>query len=244
MIELPLGRRVPSDFSHIEKYPLRMEAAATFTLERTLPVEDAWHTFYDQGREGACAGFGASWAMSITNRRRYDAFWLYRQGQDIDEWDDTPPEEGTSVRAVMDILRTKGHRRVRAGFSYPASLTEGIAANRWARTVDQMRATLNADVPIVGGFAWLTNFDRPQPIEVRDLGGRRRTEWWIGRGDLGSLRGGHCVVIRAGSDRRAAFGITNNWGAGNYPPLTWIPYEVFEKRLIPDYGEFTMFTDR
>ena len=86
-------------------------AAATLSLERTLGRGCvAW--FYHQGREGACAGF--SWghvdhqssslrcvlALSARTRRR-------RVEQHA--------AEGASVRAVMDILRTKGHRRRACG---------------------------------------------------------------------------------------------------------------------------------
>ena len=44
-------------------------------------------------------------------------------------------------------------------------------------------------VPVVLGIDWYSNFDRPQ----KGTDGR----WWIGRGDLGSLRGGHCVCIKS-----------------------------------------------
>lgn len=44
-------------------------------------------------------------------------------------------------------------------------------------------------VPTPGAFAinWYTNFDRPQKIG---------TQWWIGRGDLGTIRGGHCICAK------------------------------------------------
>jgi hypothetical protein len=79
--------------------------------------------------------------MSLMNRKRYDARWLYHEAQLVDEWDDTPPEEGTSVRAAMDILRTKGHVINRSRTNVPDS-REGILENRWARTVDEVIACL------------------------------------------------------------------------------------------------------
>jgi hypothetical protein len=59
--------------------------------------------------------------MSLLNRKRYDAGWLYHEAQRIDEW---PGEDydGTSVRAGMDVLRTEGHRRKFGPFTLPASL--------------------------------------------------------------------------------------------------------------------------
>jgi len=46
-------------------------------------------------------------------------------------------------------------------------------------------------VPMAIGVNWYTNFD--DPVKVGD-------RWWIGRGNLGSIRGGHCVCIKP-SDR-------------------------------------------
>ena len=70
-----------------------------------------WWPFYDQGKEGACVGFACSRMMSLLNRRRYEAPWLYREAQRVDDW---PGEDysGTSVRAALDVLRSRGHRRV------------------------------------------------------------------------------------------------------------------------------------
>jgi hypothetical protein len=101
-----------------------------------------WWKFYDQGSEGACVGFGCSRAMSLLNRRRYDARWLYRQAQLVDEWSDTPPEEGTSVRAGLDVLRGQGLPRVRGLRVWEPDVREGIAANRWATDIDDVLATL------------------------------------------------------------------------------------------------------
>lgn len=97
-----------------------------------------WWRFYDQGEEGACVGFGSSRCMSLLNRRRYDAAWLYHEAQRVDAFADTPPGEGTTVRAGMDVLRRRGHRRKLAGLSLPEMAGEGIAANRWARSVDEV----------------------------------------------------------------------------------------------------------
>jgi hypothetical protein len=98
----------------------------------------SWWDYYNQGAEGACVGFGSSRMMSLLNRKRYDARWLYKEAQLVDEWGSTPPEEGTSVRAGMDILRKRGHRIRRDGVSGPVRAVEGIAANRWATSVDQV----------------------------------------------------------------------------------------------------------
>jgi hypothetical protein len=97
----------------------------------------SWWRRYDQGSEGACVGYGCSRMMSLLNRRYYDAPWLYHEAQLVDEWTDTPPAEGTSVRAALDILRTRGHRYYYAGKPKPENPADGISANRWARTAGE-----------------------------------------------------------------------------------------------------------
>jgi hypothetical protein len=104
-----------------------------------------WWSFYDQGDEGACVGFSSSRMMSLLNRKRYDAAWLYHEAQRSDEW---PGEDydGTSVRAAMDVLRTEGHRRKLGPFTLPASLDAGIKENRWCQNVVEVLACLHDDI--------------------------------------------------------------------------------------------------
>jgi hypothetical protein len=88
-----------------------------------------------------CVGFGISRLASQLNRKLYDGFWLYHEAQKVDEW---PGEDydGTSVRAGLDILRTRGHCEVNQGRVSPEAIGEGIARNRWARSVDDILNTL------------------------------------------------------------------------------------------------------
>ena len=54
---------------------------------QSLTDATGWRAYYDQGHEGACVGFAASRAMSLLNRKRYDARWLYHEAQRVDEWE-------------------------------------------------------------------------------------------------------------------------------------------------------------
>lgn len=182
-----LGRRVPQDFSHVDKYPLSalpvteqprrvpVVIGVSWYSNFDAPVKDGnafwigrgdlgtargghcvclkpqgvtdptpWWVYYNQGREGACVGFGASRMMSMLNRKRYDARWLWNEAKLIDQWPDTNPgdENGTSVRAACDILRDRGHRKVLAGNSCPEAAGEGILANRWATSIDEVLTSL------------------------------------------------------------------------------------------------------
>jgi hypothetical protein len=114
-----------------------------------------WYHFYDQGNEGACVGFSSSRMMSLLNRVRYDANWLYHEAQRVDEYSDTPPAEGTSVRAGLDVLRTEGHRRKLGPISLPVAKSAGIAENRWATNVVEVLACLHDDAN--GDYVTLCN---------------------------------------------------------------------------------------
>lgn len=111
-----------------------------------LKDQDSWWSYYDQGATGACTGFSSSRCMSLLNRRRYDARWLWREARLTDEWADnddlTDDEQGSSVRAAMEILRVRGHERVVKGKSSAPSRIDGIAAYRWATSVDEIRMVL------------------------------------------------------------------------------------------------------
>jgi hypothetical protein len=172
--------------------------------------------------------------MSILNRRYYDARWLWNEAKEIDEFPDTNPGDnnGTSVRAAMDVLRTLGHVRIYHGNDMPAAPEEGILENRWATNVDEIRTCISSGIPVVLGTNWYRNFDRPV---------RKGLGWWIGEGNLGTIRGGHAVCIYRASDRLQAVGIVNNWG--NSYPLVLMPYPVLE-RLLQEDGEATLVTDR
>jgi hypothetical protein len=189
----PLGRRPPTDFSHVEKYPLTavrelvtkptpVVIGVSWYSEFDDPVKDSqghyWIArdgkltkvrgghcvclkpkgardseqrwiFYDQQAEGSCVGFGSSRMMSFLNGKLYLARWLWDQAKKIDEWADTNPgdDDGTSVRAALDVLRTQGHVAYKPSMDplqtdwrkrdqLIGSAAEGISANRWITSID------------------------------------------------------------------------------------------------------------
>lgn len=247
-----LGRRVPTDWQHVEKYPFSLVAPPTVTtVEKSLALP-SWHWSHDQGSEGACEGFGNSMMMAVLNTAqrkvaqtkpftvRYDAWWLWDQAKVVDEWPDTNPgdDNGTSGRAACDVLRTLGHVKVKntsdLRSSNPAPAIEnGISANRWATNVDEMRTAIANNLPIAIGVNWYSNFDNP--IKKGTNG------WFIGEGNLGTIRGGHCICIYGASDKKQAFKLKNSWGRDF--PLAWLPYTTMT-RLIQEQGEIAIITDR
>lgn len=228
-----LDRLEPTDWRHVELYPARQAMPVMVGgVEMVLPIRYQYRPRYDQGYEGACVGFASSWMMSFLNKKFYDARWLYFEAQKIDEWPGTN-YEGTSVRAGMDVLRHFGHKRIHG--RYPdlgVDILDGIQVNRWATTVDEIRTSISQGTPVVVGSNWYENFYNPI---------KKGRERWIGEGNLGRVFGGHAWCIYGASDKRQAFKFTNSWGKGY--PLTWIPYTTVQ-RLINEYGEATLVTDR
>jgi hypothetical protein len=235
-----LGRRVPTDDNHVRRFPFSAVAPPTVAkAERSLriPSKASRAITANQGAEGACVGFGCSMMMRILNgpSRVYDCRWLWNAAKMVDEWPDTNPgdDNGTSVRAACDVLRTQGHVLVKKGTDFPCSMEEGIAENRWAQTVDEMRTAIAGGTPVVIGVNWHSSFDTPEKFAGR---------YWIGRdGNLGSIRGGHCTCIYGVSDRLQAFRMVNSWG-DDYP-LVLLPFTVME-RLLAEDGEVALVTDR
>jgi hypothetical protein len=119
-----------------------------------LTDKDRNYSFYNQGHEGACVGFGWSRCMTLLNRGQYYAArWLWDRAKEQDEWPETKPGDnnGTSVRAAAEILVAKGHVDWKKAFAaddyltrggYEADLKDGLAVFRWAKTVDDVHQAL------------------------------------------------------------------------------------------------------
>jgi hypothetical protein len=252
-----LGRRTPTDFAHIEKHPFSAVVVETVTVAERVLLLPSWHWTHDQGAEGSCVGHGSALERAITNSaqnkaagmkqygRRYNPLHLWNEAKKIDEWPDTNPgdENGTSVRAAYDVLRTIGpercQMRMTGGKPDPYNvkaplLADGVAKNRWAETVDEMRTAITLGLPVVIGVDWYGAFDEPT---------KKGIEWWLpeAAAKLGKLRGGHCVCLYGASDKRQAFKLKNSWGRAY--PLVWLPYSTMQK-LLGDYGEACLTTDR
>lgn len=257
-----LGRKIPPNFNHVEKWPVKTVTPKTVqTVNKILRLPN-WHWTHDQGQEGSCVGHGTGMERAITNTtqnfllnvlgvktRRYDTIWIWNRAKAVDPWPDTNPgdDNGTSVHAAYDVMRLEGPVRVKSmhivndkpvpikADSSP-TFKDGALVNRWATSVDEMRTCLSQGLPVTIGINWYENFDNPTPI-----GGQRRADFTIGKGNLGQIRGGHCVCIYGASDTRQAFRVKNSWGRSY--PLVWLPYTTMQ-RLLNEDGEATVVVDR
>jgi hypothetical protein len=123
----------------------------------------AWYLFYNQINEGKCVSEAGSRMMSIFNRKRYDVDYAWNWAKDNDEWAETNSGDnnGTSVRAMMDFLRTLGHKKV--NWTAPKK-EEGIIANRWATSInDALEATGNETYKKKGAMPFLNSWGKDYP---------------------------------------------------------------------------------
>lgn len=114
---------------------------AIMSTPTSVEEPKAWWPFYDQGRTSACVGFSTSRMMGNLNRKRYRGDLLYQRAKEVDDW---PGEDydGTSLRAGFDVLRDEGP--FTANKKPTQKKEDGIAANRWARNVDDILRSLGA----------------------------------------------------------------------------------------------------
>lgn len=262
-----LGRFLPDDWKHVEKYPLTAVLPTTVdSVERVLSLP-GWHWTHDQGSEGSCVGHGSVMERAIVNltqraaarkkpyTRRYDPIDLWDRAKLADSFPETQPgdQNGTTVRAAYDVLRNSGPRLIRTNgiqishetgmpevldHRQSPDLAEGVVSTRWAKTVDELRTGLSRGVPAVIGVNWYEAFDK---WTTPSASATTNNEAWTGTGNLGRIRGGHCVCVYGASDKRQAFRIKNSWGRAY--PLVWMPYPVMQ-RLLTEDGEAAISTDR
>lgn len=231
----PLGRRAPTDWEHVDKYPLR--TAPSDAIQPPTPVvigvnwyenfdkpvkkdgawwiglnprslgrirgghcvalrprgvEDptSWWSWFDQVSEGMCVGEGVARAVGLITRKRCQPRPVYDIAQAIDEWDDTPPEEGTSVRAGLN-----------------AALRNGlVVAKRGEKhALHQFEIQRPPDLHPLSAYHWAGSMD--EVADVLSLGGTRE----------------YVVFV-------------NSWGHDGYPHYTRMPLTTLE-RLRREDGE-------
>jgi len=128
-----------------------------------LDVSSAY-AHYDQGSEGACAGFATARAATLLNRRLYDGFEQYAAAQRNDEWAGEG-YVGTSVNGGLQGLRIEGAWRVTRLKTAPLpSLADGILSFAWAVTADEVAAALGSKE---GYVRILNSWGGNYPREVR-----------------------------------------------------------------------------
>jgi hypothetical protein len=123
-----------------------------------------WWDFYNQKLTGMCVGYSSSRMMTLLNRARYDAPWLYYSAQD-DAGQPHNAMAGTYVRSGGRVLRDAGHKT--PAWQAPR-LTQGISAYRWATSIDEINSVLGSPNQVAqGAFNLLNSWGRAYPHIVR-----------------------------------------------------------------------------
>lgn len=192
-IPTPAGPRTLDWRLRLDERSLRHKVATG-----RAPRARAWRKYYtlNQGKEGACTGFGTTHALLSTPHSLADrldpqprstrtleavAFELYKEAQRRDQWAGEN-YEGSSVLGVMLAARAAGH----------------ITGFTWATTMDELILGVGHDGPAVIGVPWLEGM-----VDADPAGYVHAT---------GAEVGGHCLEVIAVDPTARHFTLANSWG--------------------------------
>jgi hypothetical protein len=186
------GRIAVDNPAALAKYPI----AAVLDATQQKPVSKTWTIGprLDQGRQGACVGYGWTAELmakpyAVRGAGQATAVPLYFECQRTDQFpggeypDAAPNMSGTTVEAGAQVLTAAAH----------------YLEYRWARTERDIALAVGHKGPIVIGVGWYEGMEDPGPD-----GFIRKT---------GELLGGHCVLVYGFNARAGFYKIQNSWGA-------------------------------
>lgn len=166
----------------------------------------------DQGNEGACVGF--AWTHELAARPKVHglvtndlARSVYHEAQLIDEWAETPPEEGTSVLAGAKRMKERGY----------------LGEYRWCFSLRDLQLTVGYLGPVVLGVWWWS-----QMMDTDASG-------YVSR--KGQRVGGHAILCNGYSVTKRRFKLTNSWGTGWGVGGECYVTETDMEALLLDQGE-------
>lgn len=179
--------------------------------ENILRTKKVW---LDQGREGACTGFGTGHVLAASPKSRLDivnetAQLIYYEARRQDEW---PGEDydGSSVNGAMRAARLMGY----------------ITEWRWCKTMAEVRHALSYHGPLVIGVNWYTGMFTPNARGLLTISG--------------TLAGGHALMVAGYKFENGQYWyrLENSWGpAWGDNGGCWIS-EANLYRLLGERGEF------
>jgi len=205
----PLGRVAPSDYDHVEAYPLEALSPEERPTHQPVAPGTNWYTgfdnpvkgtdgryrlpakrlgtirgghcyclepapqpgqpageqdtdrlwsFYDQGQEGACEGFGHARRFSLIHGKTFDAFRLYDDARRIEGT--YPSGEGATNKTVCEALEKWGIHLQNGSVAHrsnsPIKHPIAIGTYRWAKTADEVLAVLGytsgSEIPLLNSW--------------------------------------------------------------------------------------------
>lgn len=214
------GRRFAPD-ARDKRFQIPRVAVPAGVTQRTWFTRDV----FDQGYTSACVAYaGVGWLVAgpVRNVKEPPEFAeLYRACQLIDEWPGEDPEvEGTSVRALMRVLKSRGY----------------VSEYRWAWTLEPVVNHILTSSPVVLGTTWYSGMMEPD------------AEGFVHA--TGELVGGHAYLgIGASLNKkcpdgsRGAARCVQSWGEGwGQRGRFWLSFTDLA-RLLAEDGEAATATE-
>ena len=170
----------------------------------------------DQGREGACVGFGwGNWhnckpkgfLNQVENTYCYS---YYKRAQELDPWPGTS-YEGTSVRAGAKVALER-------------SLLDTYV---WARSISELDTWLLTRGPVVCASNWYNSMDRITPSA------------WVPVDVNSGVRGGHCYLLYG--LKEGVYYFQNSWG-DDYGDFGSFYMTVEDLKELWNFGQFEAVT--
>lgn len=239
----PLGRRVPSDFKHVAKYPFTAARAAAVGITVPTPVVIGvnWYSAFDAPVKGSDGRWRISTKNGLGSIRGGHCVCLLPKGiTDADSWW-TYYNQGAEGRCVQF-----GTSRAMSLLNRKRYLVSETDAGRWlyweAQRTDEWDGgaypgaapvyegtSVRAALEVVRQYG-LVVVGRTAPSESEGISAYR---WAQSIEDvLGAL----------GREGAREIPFLNSWGRA-YPRTTWVPTEVMA-RLLDEDGEMGLVTDR
>ena len=204
------------------KFPIIRLLAAKRARSRTW----ALNVRLDQGKDGACVGFGithelaAAPAMVPNMTAQYAKETIYWGAQKTDDWPGgsypgaSPFYEGTSVLAGVKTAQNLGW----------------FDSYHWAFSIDDLILGIGYNGPAVLGVNWYEGMMEPD-----DKGFVHPT---------GKIAGGHCILNRAVDMKNERFRLPNSWGRSwGTDGECFLSFKDME-RLQKEDGEAVFFVGR
>lgn len=193
----------------------------------------------DQGREGACVGFGITHELAarpkVVLRDAAFALQLYSRARQLDEWDGED-YSGTSVlaglKAAHELVNTRGRAL--------------INEYRWAFGIQDVLRVIGYAGPVVLGINWYEDMYDPDEHGFIHASGQ--------------IAGGHCILAKAvrivridnslpatweNVDKEKSYvTLHNSWGEGyGVGGDAYVSVNDLDK-LLSDQGEAAIITSR
>jgi hypothetical protein len=222
--------RVPFFDERSRNYGVRSLPSFATTLDRTHRRVWTPGPLLDQGREGACTGFGGSGELGATPKPwRVDntfAQALYQEARRVDQSEGRYYSDGATVLAMCKA----------------AQKLNLITTYRWCFSIDDVIDALLRHSPVVIGINWYEDMYSTDENGLVQVGG--------------SLVGGHCLYVHGWWPQHIGFRDDmfvwqNSWGndygmhdKAGIPTGRGFIRKADLTQLLAEDGEAVVFTDK